>query len=189
MSTPNQLSATPRTDLAWAKTFEDDENQYRAGNAATDMRDECAKIETELAALTTERDQLRSENSTLRAAQKACEACDEPTAFEVRQLRDELAAEREKAERYRMASLELNAQLADWSVLNAWGGTPEIIHKFVKGQQARIHYCQNIEADLAAEQARLDAGTIMLTVAGERVWHCGVDLRAAIDAAMNVDAK
>ena len=93
-----------------------------------------------------------------------------------------LAAEREKAERYRLASLKLDAQLADWSVLNAWGGTPEIIHKFVKGQQARIHYCQNIEADLAAEQARLDAGTIMLTVAGERVWHCGVDLRAAIDA-------
>ena len=32
-------------------------------------------------------DQLRAENVTLRGAQKACEACDEPTAFEVRQLR------------------------------------------------------------------------------------------------------
>ena len=32
-------------------------------------------------------DQLRAENVTFRAAQKACEACDEPTAFEVRQLR------------------------------------------------------------------------------------------------------
>jgi len=40
-----------------------------------------------VAALTAERDQLRAENATLRAAQKACEACDEPTAFEVRQLR------------------------------------------------------------------------------------------------------
>jgi len=40
------------------------------------------------------------------------------------------------------------------------------------------------EAELAAERARLDSGTILLTVAGERVWHCGVDLRAAIDAAM-----
>ena len=37
-----------------------------------------------------ERDQLRAENATLRAAQKACEACDEPTAFEVRQLRAEV---------------------------------------------------------------------------------------------------
>jgi hypothetical protein len=44
MNTP-----TPRTDAAWAKTFLDDDDQCRAGNAATDMRDECAKIETELA--------------------------------------------------------------------------------------------------------------------------------------------
>jgi len=55
MSTPNQLSATPRTDRAWAKTFEDDDDQCRAGNAATDMRDECATLEREL---TTERARL-----------------------------------------------------------------------------------------------------------------------------------
>ena len=61
MSTPNQLSATPRTDRAWAKTFEDDENQYRAGNAATDMRDECATLEIELTRLRDERDELRAE--------------------------------------------------------------------------------------------------------------------------------
>ena len=58
-------------------------------------------LEAELITLTAERDQLRAENATFRAAQKACEACDEPTAFEVRQLRArveraeaELAAER-----------------------------------------------------------------------------------------------
>ena len=60
MSTPNQLSDTPRTDAAWAKTFQDDEDQCRAGNAATDMRDECATLERELAALAAERDQLRA---------------------------------------------------------------------------------------------------------------------------------
>ena len=85
-----------------------------------------------VAALTTERDQLRFENATFRAAQKACEACDEPTAFEVQQLRAEaertdaiyqraceveqelradLAIEREKSERYRLASLKLDAEL------------------------------------------------------------------------------
>jgi hypothetical protein len=80
MSTP--ISDTPRTDLAWAKTFEADDDQYRAGNAATDMRDECAKIEREL------------------------------------------VAEREKAERYRLASLKLDAELAterarlDWVFRN-----------------------------------------------------------------------
>ena len=89
MNTPNQLSDTPRTDAAWAKTFQDDEDQCRAGNAATDMRDACATLEREL----------------------------------------------------------------------------------------------------ATERARLDSGQIMLTVAGERVWHCGVDLRAAIDAAMKEGAK
>jgi hypothetical protein len=87
------------------------------------------------------------------------------------------------------ALVKLDAELADWSVLNAWGGTPEIIHKFVKGQQARIHYCQNIEEDLVAERARLDSGTILLTVAGERVWHCGVNLRAAIDSGIKEGAK
>jgi hypothetical protein len=61
VSTPNQLSDTPRTDLAWAKTFEDDDDQGRAGNAATDMRDKCATLERELAALTAERDQLRAQ--------------------------------------------------------------------------------------------------------------------------------
>ena len=60
MSTPTQHSDTPRTDAAWAKTFQDDEDQCRAGNAATDMRDECATLERELAALAAERDQLRA---------------------------------------------------------------------------------------------------------------------------------
>jgi len=46
-----------------------------------------------------------------------------------------------------------------------------------------------LRADLAAERARLDSGTILLIVAGERVWHCGVDLRAAIDAGMQEDEK
>jgi hypothetical protein len=46
-----------------------------------------------------------------------------------------------------------------------------------------------LRAELAKERARLNAGTILLTVAGERVWHCGVDLRAAIDAGMKEGAK
>jgi hypothetical protein len=60
-------TTTPRTDAAWAKTFEDEENY---GNAATDMRDECAQLEREL------------------------------------------ATEREKSERYRLATLKLDAELA-----------------------------------------------------------------------------
>ena len=48
---------------------------------------------------------------------------------------------------------------------------------------------ERAEADLATERARLDSGQILLTVAGERVWYSGVDLRAAIDAAMKEGAK
>jgi hypothetical protein len=48
------------------------------------------------------------------------------------------------------------AELADWSVLNLWGGTPEIVHEFIKGQQTRIHHCQDLEAELITERARLD---------------------------------
>jgi hypothetical protein len=55
--------------------------------------------------------------------------------------------------------------------------------------ESAIARAERAEADLATERARLDSGQILLTVAGERVWHCGVDLRAAIDAAMNEHAK
>jgi hypothetical protein len=49
MSTRNQLSDTPRTDAAWAKTFIDDDDQCRAGNSGTYMHDACAKIESQIA--------------------------------------------------------------------------------------------------------------------------------------------
>jgi hypothetical protein len=48
---------------------------------------------------------------------------------------------------------------------------------------------ERAETELATERARLDAGTILLAVAGERVWHCGVDLRAAIDAGIKEGTK
>ena len=48
------------------------------------------------------------------------------------------------------------AELKEWSVLNLWGGTPEIIHNFVKGQQARIHAAQDVEAELAGIRALAD---------------------------------
>lgn len=119
MNTP-----TPRTDAAWAKTFQDDDDQCRAGNAATDMRDECATLERELETEKTNRNHFLKKGATLE-----------------RELRA-LTAERDQ-----------------------------------------------LRAELATERARLDAGTILLTVAGERVWHCGVDLRAAIDAGMREGAQ
>ena len=79
------------------------------------------------------------------------------------QLRAELAAEREK----------VTMLLSDaYALTKNWHDRAE-----------------RAEAELATERARLDSGQILLTVAGERVWCSGVDLRAAIDAKMKEDAK
>jgi hypothetical protein len=61
-------------------------------------------------------------------------------------------------------------------------------HYLADAQNAKAR-AERAEAELATERARLDSGQIMLTVAGERVWHCGVDLRAAIDAGMREGAQ
>ena len=186
MNTP-----TPRTDAAWASSFEPCE--YRAAHTARTMRECSQQLETELAALTAERDhwqkiavsasherehnanvaqamtaerdQLRTENATFRAAQKACEACDEPTAFEVRQLRAQLHA------------LQLVCGTTDADKFSTW----------VDRANARA---ERAEAELASERARLDwiesdAGVDWQwsDVAG------GIVSRAAIDAAMQEGAK
>jgi hypothetical protein len=77
--------------------------QDNCNDAYDELATDCAELRGDVVRLTAERDQLRAENATLRAAQKACEACDEPTAFEVRQLRAELAAERARSPGPRLA--------------------------------------------------------------------------------------
>jgi len=67
----------------------------------------------------------------------------------------------------------LRAELAEWSRLKAWGGTPEMVHKFIKGQQNRIHYCQDLETELAAASQAYDCtmaihGTVLDDLAAER---------------------
>ena len=47
----------------------------------------------------------------------------------------------------------------------------------------RIRELARENAALRADKERLDSGTILLIVRGERVHHVGVNLRAAIDAA------
>jgi hypothetical protein len=66
----------------------------------------------------------------------------EEMKLDCRQLERELTAARE--------------ELAEWRILNGWGGTPEIINDFIKGQQTRIHYAQNLEEELAAVTEQRD---------------------------------
>ena len=51
---------------------------------------------------------------------------------------------------------EAREQLSEWYTLKLWGGTPEIIHEFIKGQQDRIHHAQNVEKELAVAIAERD---------------------------------
>jgi hypothetical protein len=48
------------------------------------------------------------------------------------------------------------AEITEWRILKGWGGTPEIINDFIKGQQTRIHYAQNLEEELAAVTEQRD---------------------------------
>jgi len=66
MSAP---TPTPRTDSAWAQTFDANAFLSGRGNAANQMRDECATLERELTALTAERDHLHAQ---LRALTLIC---------------------------------------------------------------------------------------------------------------------
>ena len=92
---------------------------------------------------------------------------------------------------------ELIALCAELTVaLAKWNGALERAMK-AEADLAALEQCHDdncralvkIAAELATERARLDSGQIMLTVAGERVWHCGIDLRAAIYAGMREGAK
>ena len=57
---------------------------------------------------------------------------------EIAVIRGELlAVERERD--------EARDALKEWQTLCLWGGTPEHIHDFIKGQQTRIHEAQDIE--------------------------------------------
>ena len=59
----------------------------------------------------------------------------------------------------RLAALRVRGErdeAREWKdMLSGWGGTPEIVQEFIKGQQARIHAAQDIEREL--EQAKQDA--------------------------------
>ena len=159
MSTPNQLSDTPRTDLAWAKTFEDDDDQCRAGNAATDMREACATFERELETEKTNRNHLIEKGSTLErelaalrtCGELSCDECNARTATltaERDQLRADCENETKWAAHYLADSLAAKARAAraeagETVALTNWNGALERAMK--------------AEADLAALEQCHDA--------------------------------
>ena len=148
MSTP---TATPRTER-----HRNCANPYRPEEEVA--WDFARTLETELAAAKAECNRLYESSPTALDALTA-----ELTRLRAQndQFSDNLSAvgKAYNAEKDRAEKAE--AALAEWSVLNLWGGTPEIIHEFIQGQQNRIHHCQDLEAE-CLEQARL------LGMSGER---------------------
>lgn len=65
---------------------------------------------------------------------------------------------------------DLRKELQEWQTLRIWGGTPEHIDDFVKGQQTRIHHAQDIERTCELyEQERDEAREELLAFKRERV--------------------
>ena len=177
MSTP-----TPRTDVAWSATF--DSEQMSAGQTARALRECSQQLETELNAATAERDQLRA---AIALGQQNCD-----DAYD--DLRAERAAAITRAERAEASLHAAKEECTDvrlkWhAVMGMCAAKEDSIMEADEELVCLRARAERAEAELATERARLDSGQILLTVAGERVWHSGVDLRAAIDAAMQEDAK
>ena len=53
-------------------------------------------------------------------------------------------------------AIEAMEELNEWRTLMSWGGTPEIINDFIKGQQSRIYAAQEAEEqrDMLADAAQ-----------------------------------
>ena len=191
------MTATPRTQALWMKhhAFSTEEE---ASEALCDFRDHGNTLETELARLRAEiavaenwvshhskhADDLIAETVKLSAVLERFTGDGLLDCHAICDQRDAAVARAERAE----------AMLAEWSVLNLWGGTPEIIHEFIKGQQNRIHHCQDLEAELAeAVDGEINGGSIPDTLlvihvprspVGYRVGQPVKVILPAIDAAM-----
>ena len=122
-------------------------------NRAEKAEAEVERWKTVAAKMSEEREHNANEASRLRAEVERLHGCCDELHYVIDNAGypsgkdyNDITARAERAE----------AALADWSVLKGWGGTPEIIHEFIKGQQNRIHHCQDLEAELITERARLD---------------------------------
>lgn len=158
----NPPTATPRTDDEETPLITNHrvsaETYKRMVDLARELETELARLRAELAVAenwvehhSKHADDLIAENVKLRADLERFTGDGLLDCHTICDQRDAAIARAERAE----------AALAEWSVLNLWGGTPEIIHEFIKGQQNRIHHCQDLEAK-CLEQARL------LGMSGER---------------------
>jgi hypothetical protein len=115
-----------------------------------------------------------------------------PARF-ARQLERELAEMEEQCESWANQSMswKLKAdvlqrkleELKEWQTLAMWGGTPQHVHEFIKGQQTRIRAAQDAEEqrDRLAEAARAVVAR-WETPLWKEARHTGKFIRALADA-------
>jgi uncharacterized coiled-coil DUF342 family protein len=169
MNTP---TPTPRTDSAWAKTFDANGFLSGRGNAASQMRDECATLERELAALTAERDQLRA---ALALGQQNCDDAYDELRGDADELRADvvrLTAERDqlraaiaemptcRCDRSTEQQCELSAKVATLTAerdqLRARAEKAEAAETVALAKwNGALERALKAEAELATERARL----------------------------------
>ena len=122
-------------------------NSARIANALTRLEARAERAESELAAakllLNEETDCAEAVEAAIVRQYARAERAEAEIKDRAAMMRD-VMRERDAAE----------AELKEWSLLNLWGGTPEIIHNFVKGQQARIHAAQDLECELESAKER-----------------------------------
>lgn len=115
---------------------------------------------------------LKSELSRLTAANAALNQRHEVHWQELSALRTRVQAVAAAADVEQKQLLRENAALKkeveEWHFwLDGWGGTPEIIDQFIKGQQERIRIAQDIEKDHAAVAALLHEAEEALRACGK----------------------
>ena len=169
--------STPRTDAAWAKTFEDDDDQCRAGNAASQMRDECATLERELTALTAERDQLRAEVETERNLHAQTRTVVEELNTICTDLKNAGGPPFIRSEAIRLLREDqaaLRAELAAAQLIadSEARATAELRGALALGQEN----CDDAYDELATDCAELRADVVRLTARAERAEKADADL-------------
>ena len=193
MNTPTP-TPTPRTDAAWASSFEPCE--YRAAHTARIMRECSQQLETELNAATAERDQLRAIFPQICAALGNGAFCTPTVSVGfIESIPNEVqlvvAALRAKLERLR-SDRDCEKRLrkdADEFREDAIARAARAEDNLAALEQCHDDNCRGvvkIADELATERARLDW---LESPAGmDWQWQAGIT-RATIDAKMQKEAK